>query len=201
MGNNTHSYIEIALDYIHAGLFEEAIRLLDAAPATNPMVKYTQGWAQSQLGNRQAADSCFTYAQQMSPDYCFPHAVEYVLVLATAIEINPADARACYYLGNFWYAHRRYEEAIACWERSRELDAFFPTVHRNLGLAYMNKQHNTALALAAYERAFSLDPADPCLLFELDQLYKKMGRTPAERLAHMERHLELVEQRKQGIGG
>jgi tetratricopeptide (TPR) repeat protein len=193
--HNVHYYIEIALDYIHAGLFDEAVSLLDAAPLTDPMVKYYQGWAHIQARNGVAADACFSHARQLSPDYCFPHAVECVLALNAALERNPQDARASYYLGNFWYAHRRYTEAIACWEQSRDLDPTFPTVHRNLGLAYMNKQHNAALALAAYERAFSLDPADACVLFELDQLYKKMGRQPQERLAYLERYPGLVEQR------
>jgi tetratricopeptide (TPR) repeat protein len=98
-------------------------------------------------------------------------------------------------LGNFWYAHRRYTEAIATWEQARALDDQFPTVHRNLGLAYFNKLSLPQLATKSLERAFVLNPSDARVLFELDQLYKKLNRLPAERLAFLEQHEDLVEQR------
>ena len=109
-----------------------------------------------------------------------------MLALEAAMQRNPADARAPYYLGNFWYAHRRYDEAISAWERARDLDPDFPTVQRNLGLAYMNKRGDAEAAKVAYERAFALDPTDSRVLFELDQLDKRLGHAPAERLARLE---------------
>ena len=39
-------------------------------------------------------------------------------------------------MGNFWYAARRYDEAVECWELSASIDDTFPTVWRNLALAY-----------------------------------------------------------------
>lgn len=195
MGGNVHSYIEIALDYAHAGLTEEAVTLLREGPQTDPMVKYFEGWIHAAAGNLDAAHASFTEAQAMSPDYCFPHAIESVLALQTAIQQRPDDARAPYYLGNFWYAHRRYEEAIACWEQSAALDASFPTVHRNLGLAYMNKLQDSARAITHYETAFALNPADARVLFELDQLDKHLKKPVADRLARMEQYAALVQQR------
>ena len=195
MGENVHPYIEIALDYAYAGLYEEGVNLLREAPQTDPMVKYFEGWIQLQAGDSTAADASFAQAQTMSPDYCFPHAVESVLALETAIQRNPNDARAPYYLGNFWYAHRRYQEAIECWERSAALDPSFPTVQRNLGLSYMNKLKDSARAYEHYERAFSLNPADARVLFELDQLDKHLKRSPTERLARLEQYAALVQRR------
>lgn len=190
-----HNYIEVALDYAHAGLFEEAASVLDEAPVTDPMVKYYRGWVALQDGNLEAARVIFEEAATLPPDYCFPHRIECVLALGSAIEINPKDARAPYYLGNFWYAHRRYDEAIASWEQARALDPSFPTVFRNLGLAYMNKLGDSEAALVSYERAFALAPTDARVFFELDQLLKKLGQSPSERLGRLEQHLELVEQR------
>lgn len=192
MRGNVHAYIEIALDYAHAGLVQEAVELLREAPQTDPMVKYFEGWIQRDI---EAANAAFTQAQAMPPDYCFPHAVEAVLALEAAIRQHPTDARAHYYLGNFWYAHRRYDEAMQCWEKAAELDPSFPTVHRNLGLGYMNKLHDSTRARASYERAFDLNPTDARVLFELDQLDKHLKRTPAERLARLEKYPELVQQR------
>jgi tetratricopeptide (TPR) repeat protein len=195
MNDNVHAYIEIALDYAHAGLTDEAVELLREAPQTDPMVKYFEGWIQFEAGHAAAANESFAQARAMSPDYCFPHAVEAVLALQTAVAQHPTDSRAPYYLGNFWYAHRRYEEAIACWEQSAALDPSFPTVHRNLGLAYMNKLHDPARARERYETSFSLNPADARVLFELDQLDKHLKKSPAERLARLEAYPGLVQQR------
>ncbi|MGW8179853.1 MAG: tetratricopeptide repeat protein, partial [bacterium] len=128
-------------------------------------------------------------------DFCFPNRLEDVLILTAAIRTNPRDARAPYYLGNFWYAHRRHEEAIAAWEQARALDDRFPTVHRNLGLAYYNKLKQPQLALLSLETAFELNPSDGRVLFELDQLYRRVNRPPAERLAFLEQHEHLVAQR------
>ncbi|MBN8635023.1 MAG: DUF5107 domain-containing protein [Anaerolineae bacterium] len=195
MGANVHAYIEIALDYAHAGLSEEALDLLHVAPQTDPMVKYFAGWIQLEAGDAQAAAVSFAEAQALPPDYCFPNAVETVPALQAAIQHNPTDPRAPYYLGSFWYAHRRYDEALTCWERAAELDPSYPTVHRNLGLAYMNKLHDSNRARTSYERAFSLNPLDARVLFELDQLDKHLKRPPVERLARLEQHAELVRQR------
>jgi tetratricopeptide (TPR) repeat protein len=188
-------YIEIALDYAHAGLFHEAIQLLTEAPPTDPMVGYYLGWLYLSMDDPSAADEAFTQARAISPDYCFPNQVEAVLALQAALARNPEDPRAWYYLGNFWYGHRQYSEAIDAWERASQLDPTFPTVHRNLGLAYVNKLQDTQHALEAYETAFQCDPSDARVFFELDQLHKKMGYAPENRLKSLGAHLELVEQR------
>jgi tetratricopeptide (TPR) repeat protein len=195
MRGNPHSYIEIALDYAHAGLFAEAIALLAEAPGTDPMVNYYLGWIHLQGDDDRAAQEAFAAGAALPPDYCFPHRVECVLALQSALDFNPQDARAAYYLGNFWYGHRRYDEAIACWERARDLAPDFPTAQRNLGLAYVNKKGDLDRALAAYERAFALNAADARVFFELDQLYKKLNQAPAERLERLQRKAALVELR------
>ncbi|MBZ0301440.1 MAG: tetratricopeptide repeat protein, partial [Anaerolineae bacterium] len=192
---DVHNFIEISLDYAHAGLLAEAIALLKRAPAADPMVAYYLGWYSLQTGDEAAAREWFTQARALPPDYCFPNRVECVPALQAAMMLHPDDARAPYYLGNFWYAHRRYAEAIDCWEQARRLDPTFPTVQRNLGLAYMNKRQDSAQALAAYEEAFRLDPTDARVFFELDQLHRVLRTPPADRLARLEAHAALVDQR------
>ena len=187
--------IELALDYAHAGFFADAITLLNTLPAVDPMVGYTQGWVHLQAGDAEQALAAFQQAATLSPDYCFPNRLEDLLSLTAAMRLNPTDPRAPYYLGNFWYAHRRYDEAISCWEQSRSLDDDFPTVHRNLGTAYYNKLDDPSRALESLEKAFSLNRKDARVLFELDQLYKKLNHAPAERLAFLEEYTDLVDQR------
>ena len=197
--DNAQTYIEVALDYAHAGLWSEASGVLKEAPATDPMVLYYLGWCEQVFdGGKRIkpwAVEIFEEAARMSPDYCFPNRIECIAALETAMRLNPDDARAPYYLGNFWYAHRQYDDAILCWERSLRLDGSNPTAHRNLGLALLNKRGDAERALCHYERAFALDQTDARILFELDQLYIKIGKSPAERLTFLQQHQTCVDQR------
>ncbi len=193
--DNVYTCIELALDYAHSGLWAEADALLDETGRSYPMIHYYQGWIRLDAGDETGADLAFRYGAAAQPDYCFPNELECVPALEAAMARNPADARAPYYLGCFWYAHRRYIEAVACWERARDLDPTYPTVHRNLSLAYMNKYHDAVAARASLTIAFELSPTDARVLFELDQLDKKSGKPPVERLGRLLDHHDLVESR------
>jgi tetratricopeptide (TPR) repeat protein len=199
MRGATHTYMEYALDYAEAGLYEEAIELLSSVIAdpdrVYPMVYYTLGYFASCSGDEQKALAYYRKAAQMCPDRCFPNRIEEVNILKDAIRLHPSDAYAYYYLGNLRYAARQYDEAIACWEESHTLNRTFPTVLRNLSLAYYNKRGRKTEAKKQLEAAFALDTTDARLLMELDQLYKKTGAPASERLAFLEKHAALVEQR------
>ena len=137
----------------------------------------------------------FDKAASHSPEFCFPNRLEAILALECAQKQNPSDAKAPYYLGNLWYEKRQYPEAVACWEKSAELDGTFPTVLRNLSQAYFNKLNQEVKAVEYLEKAFALDTTDARILMELDQLYKRLCRPHAERLAFLDKHFRLVEQR------
>jgi tetratricopeptide (TPR) repeat protein len=197
--NHVHNYIEYALDYIASGLFEETVELLEQAIHDNenayPMMWYYLGWLHYQLKKENEGQQYFTKAANADADHCFPNRLEDIAVLQLASEKNPSDAKAAYYLGNLWYDKRQYKEAIEQWELSAKRDDQFPTVFRNLGIAYFNKQDDAKKALTTYEKSFSLNPCDARVLMELDQLYKRLNKEPKERLAFLEKHHEVVEQR------
>jgi tetratricopeptide (TPR) repeat protein len=195
MGANPHNYIEIALDYAHAGQFDEAAALLEEAPLTDPMAKYYQGWIWQQAGDIDAASASFAVARDLPRDYSFPHRIECVPALQAAMKHNPRDAHAAYALGNFWYAHQRYAEAVDSWELSSRLDSNYPTVRRNLGLACASKYDALHKALDCYTKAFALDVSDGRVFFELDQLYKRLNEPPESRLARLEAYRGLVDTR------
>jgi tetratricopeptide (TPR) repeat protein len=196
---NVHNYIEYAFDYMHAGFLSEAHAFLSLClidnPQPYPMVHYYLGYFALQQNKREEARNYFKSASQDRPDLCFPNRNEDVLVLTAAMTINQQDPKAPYYLGNLWYANKQYEDAINNWEQSALIDDSFPTVHRNLALAYHNKQNNFLGSLSSLEKAFSLDPTDARVLMELDQLYKKLNKPHWERLALLEKHLDLTEDR------
>ena len=199
MRGATHPYIEYALDFANAGMYEEAGQFLSYSITDEknvyPMVYYMSGYFASQSGNPVKAREYYIKASQMPPEKCFPNRIEEVNILQDAMKVNPSDSLAPYYLGNFWYAARQYNEATVCWEKSKELNNKYPTVLRNLALAYYNKYNKKQEAKELLEQAFALDPTDSRLLMELDQLYKKRGFSHAGRLALLEKYPQLTAQR------
>ena len=199
LGNRVNACMEYALDFAAAGMYSEAEMLLAqclAGDDTYPMAYYALAYCAARRGASAQASGYYSDAARTSPAKCFPFRLEEVNILRAAICANPADAKAPYYLGNFLYASRIYAEAIECWERSALLDDAFPTVKRNLALAYCNKLGKKQAAIDMLEQAFALDSSDARVLMELDGLYKRTGaRSPAERLAFLESHASLVEQR------
>lgn len=196
---DAHNFIEYAIDYASAGSYADAITLLrHALTKTNkdtPMVFYYLGWFNLQLGEQEESILYFQKAADCDSDLCFPNRIEDINVLKAALTHNTADAKAPYYLGNLWYDKRQYQDAIEMWELSAARDAGFPTVLRNLGIAYFNKHNEKEKALMFFEKAFELDPLDARVFMELDQLYKRLNYAPARRLSFLEQHLPLVELR------
>lgn len=199
MRNWNHGYIEYSLDYAEAGMWEEATSFLQLHEQEGgdiyPMVYYALGYYTRQAGQTEKAKAYYSKASQANPAYCFPNRIEEVVILESALAANPADAKASYYLGNFWYGARQYEEAVKCWETSVQHDDSFPTVWRNLALAYYNKLGQTERALQVMEKAFALDQEDARVFMELDQLYKKLGVSHTQRLEKLKRHMSLTEKR------
>lgn len=187
--------LELSLDYAHAGLYSDAITILESQARNEPMAAYTLGWVHELAGQPQLAPEHYQRAAELSCDFCFPNRLEDILILEAAIRSNPKDGLAEYYLGNIWYALRQYEEAIACWEKAIALNVPIPTAHRNLGLAYYNQHHDPAKSQAHFERAFALNPSDGRVFYELDQLYKRLNISPEKRLAILDKYPDLVAQR------
>jgi Tfp pilus assembly protein PilF len=198
--------LDLAHDYARAGFFDEAVSLLrdskaaardlpDQSLGARPMVYYTLGWFYQKLGDQGSALKQFKRAAALPADYCFPARLEEIAVLESAMRANPRDARAPYYLGNLFYDRRRHEEAIRLWEKSAKLDRSFAIAWRNLGIGRFNVLKQPAQARAAYDQAFRANPADARLLYERDQLWKRLGEKPAKRLNELEKYLSLVAQR------
>lgn len=183
-----------ALDYAAAGLYTEAIGLLllIVSANNNPLIYYYMAWFAAQTGDESNAKQWLQKAAAADPYLCFPNRLEEILILQNAIKLNPPDSKAPYYLGNLFYDKRQYADAIVNWELSAQLDNTFPTVLRNLGIAYFNKLAQPEKALQHFEKAFALDTADARILMELDQLYKRLNYTPQQRLAFLDTHMPTV---------
>lgn len=189
------NYLQAARDYAEAGCYEEALKILNQCTKKHPMLSYYKGYYLEMMGREEEGKKEYREADACSPLYCFPNKLEDIAVLKDAIAQYPQGAKAYYYLGNLYYDKLQFEKAAGLWEKSAELDENYPTVHRNLALAYFNKQNDPQRARAEMEKAFELDRTDARVFFELDQLYKKLGVAFETRLKMYEEYQELVSER------
>ena len=188
------NYLMTARDYAEFGAYEEALEILGACTKAYPMLYYYRAYYAGRLGQEGIVKEMLARAETASPDYCFPNKLEDIAVLQSAME-KGCRAKAGYYLGNLYYDKQQWEKSVALWEDSVKADPQFPTVWRNLSLAYYNKKKDPDRAKKAMEKAFALDTADARIFLELDQLYRKLGWTFEERLANYEKHRELIKER------
>jgi len=192
--------LDLTFDLLRAGQLEDALAVASAERASNPdgtapLLLYVKADILHHLGLKEESSAAYCSAAAADPIYVFPSRLEEMLLLERAIARNPQDARAPYYLGNLLYDRRRYEEAIAYWERATSLDPFFPTAWRNLGFGYFNVLHDDTRALSAFEHAHRLAPADARILYEQDQLLRRTGASPERRLTRLEAQRSLVDER------
>lgn len=192
MRNFPENYLMTARDYAEAGAYAEAMALLGECTQRFPLLFYYRAYYKYLSGGlSQEVKKLLAEAENCPADYCFPNKTEDIAALEFAVQ-NGCRARAAYYLGNLFYDKRQWEEAVRLWEMSAHEDPAFPTVHRNLALAYYNKCGEAGRAQDAMEKAFSLDPGDVRIFLELDQLYKKLGHSFEQRLEKYEAHRELI---------
>jgi tetratricopeptide (TPR) repeat protein len=200
---------EIATEYGNSGLYGDAVALLQqsiaASPnkaAITPIVYYYLGDFSEKLGDALKTSEYRKQASLQPPDYVFPFQYEAIDVLRRAIEANPTDARAPYYLGNLLFDWQP-EEAIALWEKAGALDPKFPITWRNLAQAYFHKtgDESRAKAISFMEKAIATgNNTYPTHFAEMDKLYKSAG-TPAEkRLALLEKNQKTVIRDDEALG-
>jgi tetratricopeptide (TPR) repeat protein len=199
------AYLELAADYARVGLWDEGLDVLERLIALNrkgssdfPLVHYWLAWFLHQKGDDARAEARLKAASAAPADYGFPFQLEMADILRWARTVNPADARAPYYLGNLLFDLQP-EAALASWERAAALDPKFPTAHRNLGLAYARIRNDLARSVKEYEAAVANAPEDAKLYEELDRMYEAAGAPPAKRLALLEKNHKVLIKRDDAL--
>ena len=180
--------IDLSLELANAGFFEEAAKLLELDDSEFALVTYYRAYYLKDEKLLEKASKQSTYC-------CFPNRIEDVLVLMDAIQKNPGDDKAPYYLGCLYYDKERHEDAMEMFRLSIERGADFATPYRNQALLFYNEKHDEAQALSLMEKAFSMDETDARILYELDLLKKRLGVEPAKRLEFLNNYMDLVNKR------
>jgi len=199
--------LETAAEYADAGLRADAreiLRLMTQTPdggiRVSPLAFYWFNQLEDPGGDTPEARASRQRAMEQPPDYVFPFQWEAIPVLRRAVELNPQDARAPYYLGNLLFDWQP-EEALKWWEQSAKIDPSFAIVHRNIAAALIHQKPagDTNRAIAELERATAC-PVKYALHFtELDELYAATGASPEKRLALLEQNHEIVLKRDDAL--
>ena len=201
IGLSSHNHLEVANDYLAAGARQRAAAVLQR------LMKRTNNQPDSSLVHYYLADIAAAEDDAETAMYhgmigaeaprgvFFPNRRSDLRVLQHAVERLTNDARAWCDLGNLLYGKRRYDDAIRAWEEARDLSPEFAQPRRNLGLAYFNKRHDAAGAWRMLEEAYRLNPDDARVLYELDQLAKRLNHTADSRLDRLQSHSEAVTKR------
>jgi tetratricopeptide (TPR) repeat protein len=192
IGGDVQVLLELACDYMGVAQWEDAVQILRLWPgvaqeeAAHPMIYYYLAYCHDKLGEMGKARHLYGLASEMDPTYVFPHRLEELTVLARALEVNPADARAHAYRGMLLYALLRKEEALESWQRSLTLEPN-AVVYRNMGKALWKDKGDLAAAERAYRKAISLSPDDHRLYADLYDVLVAMGTSAQERVALLEK--------------
>ena len=193
---------ETAVFYSDSGLWQEALTFLKTYAGNDnivsPMVLYYLGYFSGKTGNTDEMKRYYVLAASKPGDYVFPFQYEAIDVLKSAIEVEPDDPMAPYYLGNLIFDWQP-SEAIKLWEKSASLKPSFSICLRNLALGYANYENNLDKAIRSLELAVSCDIKYPMHFFELDELYQAAGISPEKRLAVMEENHEIVKLRDDAL--
>lgn len=196
---NGQERLDMVFDLARAEFIEEALSVavpvVESNDGSTAVLLYARASLLDREGKRGESLQTWNQASVANSDYVFPSRLEEIQILEEAIWRNPEDTRAPYYLGNLLYDRKRHREAIALWERTTLLDPTFPTAWRNLGFGYYNVFHDTYRALDAFKEARMVAPRDARILFEFDQLKKRIGLGINERLDELQAYRELVELR------
>ena len=186
--DDPQTWLEITCDYMEWGMYDDACLLLSKAAAeieavgTYPEVHYYLGYLLMVLGQSDAGAEMFNTGAQVPPDYCFPSRLESIAVFETALERNPDDARAMYYLGNLLASKFRTDEALELWQKAVALWPEFAVLHANIG-SVLRAREDVNGAIAAFGKALMCNPLDYHYYLDLERLYEKRGDVAQARLA------------------
>lgn len=191
-GSKSENYIDVAADYVNAGLYEDALFTVGLAKEEYPLLRYYAAYCNAKIGNISAAKELYNKAESLDEGYCFPSRIDDIIVLEKAMELNPTGAKAYYYLGCLNYDRFNYDKAIALWEEAIACAPTYAKALRNLALAYFDKKQDYMGAKVCMEKAMEYLPKEPRLLMEYQQLLKNMDYSAQTRLDVYDKYHDLM---------
>jgi tetratricopeptide (TPR) repeat protein len=184
ISSDPENYLAVAAWYHSLGAWQSSDAVLQAAqasvpPAHLPMIDFyfaSNAWHE---GNAAQADAYARKAAESAATDSFPNRLTDVAVLREVLWHDPGNPQAEYALGNFLFAHGRYEEAGALWQKSVESGFRNSVILRNLGFYQWQVKHDLGKAASDYSQAIRLSPDQYRLYPDLDEIDEQEGNTAA----------------------
>lgn len=187
-----NNYLEIATNYLNAGLSDEGLKLLSALEnVKNPLIYYYRSWFYAQLGKDTEANKMLELASGTPLEYIFPYRQETEKVLNQALKIDPKNVTAYYLLGNLLYENRP-EDAITAWEKAVEIDNSVPMVWRNLAFGAFYNRKDPDQAIKYMTKAIAEENNIPLWYNELSKYYDGSNADFKECLAVLQDNIDIV---------
>ncbi len=191
--------LDLVDQYLALGAYDDALSLLQrqypavpaslrepgsVAPGESPLVAYYRGYVREKAGGDAAAD--FKIARSLATTYVFPSRRSSYVVLREALKVDPNDQTAQFLLGSLYLSSGLIEPAIESWQRVRRSQSTIPVLHRNLGLALLQRG-DYAESRAVLEEGLVADKDNVEVYLTLDGVLSAVGASPRDRAAALSR--------------
>jgi tetratricopeptide (TPR) repeat protein len=196
MGGQSQEALEISQFYRSLGRWKEAVEVLRLVEHENrdpwgtpSEFHYTLAYCLKRSGAEAESVEYLKKARAAAGNIDrFPYRDESEPVLREAVERDPNDAVARFYLACLLYHQGRPDEAIRQWEAAAGTSPSDFRTRRALGLAYEEQGRGVEKAAEQLEKAIAIDPGHVRTLNDLSTIYAKTGRFD-EQTALLERAL------------
>ncbi|MBW9095011.1 DUF5107 domain-containing protein [Microbacterium jejuense] len=198
---DARTLLDVGAELARAGALDEALaitaRAIETTPAAGlagPLRHYLRAHWLEQAGRTDEAAAERETARQVPADLAFPAGLDQYDALMSAVVADRTDAVAAGLLGMWLLDARRESDALTHLRAASAAGSSDPVVWRNLAIALVAAADDEAGADAALAHALALRP-EPRLVFERDVLAVRRGMDAATRLALLEEHRSLLDER------
>jgi tetratricopeptide (TPR) repeat protein len=196
---DSNRVLDLVDQYFAIGAFDDALALLDrqypsveapmrepgaVAVDQSPLVAYYRGYARARNGGDPSTD--FRAARSRPTTYVFPSRRSTYQVLNAALTADPDDATARFLLGSLYLSSGLSDAAIESWQRIRHTQPPLPILHRNLGLALLQRADYPG-ARAVLQEGLVADKNNVEIYLTLDGVLSALEASPHERAAALGR--------------
>lgn len=185
VGFRSQAYLESGAWYRELGDLSSSDWVLQGAARNlrpdqvSPLVYYYLAANAWDEGKGAQAAAYARQAVQASPADVFPDRVTEAGVLREALQHDPSDSHAQYFLGNFLFAHNQYQAAAELWNKAAGEGLQYAVLYRNLAVYAWKVKGDLATAMQDYQKAIGLAPQNFRLYVDLDEVYAEAADTSA----------------------
>jgi tetratricopeptide (TPR) repeat protein len=195
LGADANRVLDIVDQYLSMAAWDDALDLLErqypavapplrepgaVLPNQSPLVAYYRAYVRAKTGANPAAD--LEQAGSLPTTYVFPSRRSSYSVLHDALKRNPSDRTARFLLGSLYLSSGLFQPAIDAWQQVRKGRPQTPVLHRNLGLALLQRSEYTE-ARTVLQEGIAADRDNVEVYLALDAALSAIDASARDRAA------------------